>query len=226
MPEGYIRSIQVGLPKEIGIEGAADPMDQRWFSGFIKEPVVGPVHAGHTVLAGDGQADLAVHGGPDRPILAYAGEHYERWREELGLTELPPGGAFGENFTLAGGLDEHEVCIGDRYVIGNETIVEVSQPRQPCWKLARRWRNKELPNLVIKHRRGGWYFRVLQTGSVEAGMKIKLMERPTPAWPVARALDLIYHGKDDLDASRELAAHPALSADWREYLGKRLSHAE
>lgn len=224
MSDAFIASLQVGLPREIPSDDPRrDPRGPTWTTAFFKQPVTGPVHAGHTLLAGDGQADLAVHGGPDRPILAYAADHYPRWQRELALPELPPYGAFGENFTLAGPLDETTVSIGDRFAVGDTVIVEVSQPRQPCWKLARRWNNKHLPNLVIQHRRGGWYFRVLQPGPVEAGMPLKLIARPTPKWTIARAFDLMYHGKDDTAAMRDLSAHPALSADWRDYFQSLLA---
>ena len=215
-----IESIQVSLPQAIGDELAADPMDQRWYSGFHKRPVSGPVRVGKLTIAGDGQADLSVHGGPDRPILAYCADHYESWRDELGFPDKPFGG-FGENFTIRG-LNESRVCLGDVYGIDG-VRVEVSQPRQPCWKLARRWRNKELPALVIKHHRGGWYFRVLTEGMVEAGMSVQLLERPHAHWTIVRMNHMMYHGKDDVEANRELAACLALSVDWREYFAKRLA---
>ena len=170
-------------------------------------------------VEGDGQADLSVHGGPDRPILAYCAEHYDLWQRELGLTAMPFGG-FGENFTIQG-LDEKIVCLGDRYAIG-DLRVEVSQPRQPCWKLARRWGNKGLPALVIEHNRGGWYFRVLQPATVEAGMAVELLERPYPKWSIANANHAMYQGKHDLEATRELATLAPLSSDWRDYFEKRL----
>lgn len=219
MNTAILESIQVSLPRDIGSEAAIDPMDQLWHSGFYKQPVSGPVRIGSLTVAGDGQADLSVHGGPDRPILAYCADHYESWRQELGLGEMPHGG-FGENFTLRG-MDEGIVCLGDVYSIG-KVRVQVSQPRQPCWKLARRWRNKELPSLVIKHNRGGWYLRVLQEGVVEAGLAVKLLEQPYPKWTIARANHAMYHGQSDPEASRELAESPVLSADWREYFAKRL----
>jgi MOSC domain-containing protein YiiM len=222
MNDASLLSIQVGLPRDIGTDDAADPMDQLWHSGFYKKPIAGPVQVGHLTVTGDGQADLSVHGGPDRPILAYAAAHYAEWERELGIT-LVPFGAFGENFTVQG-LTDAEVCLGDRYAIGS-LLVEVSQPRQPCWKLARRWRNKALPALVIKHFRGGWYFRVLKEGIVEAGNSIQLIERPYPKWTIAAAMNVMYHGQGDMDATRELATLPPLSADWRAYFSRRLDAA-
>ena len=154
-------SIQVGLPRFYGRPGADDPMDRPWETGFFKQPVDGPRWLGRTNLAGDGQADLVNHGGPDKAVLCYAASHYPGWRGELDRPELPHG-AFGENFTIEG-LTEETVCVGDTYRLGG-AIVQVSQPRQPCWKLAWRWRLKELTALVERSGRTGWARRVAQRG--------------------------------------------------------------
>ena len=138
-------SIQVGLPQSYGREGADDPMDRPWETGFFKQAVDGSRWLGRTNLAGDGQADLVNHGGEDKAVLCYAASHYPGWRAELDRPDLPHG-AFGENFTIEG-LTEETVYVGDTYRLG-EAIVQVSQPRQPCWKLAWRWRLKELTALV------------------------------------------------------------------------------
>jgi MOSC domain-containing protein YiiM len=211
-------SIQVGMPQTRGAEGATDPMDRPWTSGFVKEPVHGPVCVGLTHLDGDGQADLRVHGGPDKAVLAYSVEHYPLWREELGISEFPYG-AFGENFTITG-LDERTVCLGDVWQVG-EVRLEVSQPRQPCWKLARRWRRPDLPHRVIENGRSGWYFRVLAEGSVEAGQAMTLLGRPFPKWTIAEVADVLLHRRDDVHAAAELAAVTALAATWRAALTRR-----
>ena len=211
------------MPRDIPLESTPQPgtgaAGQTWRSAFFKQPVTGPVHVGKLTVAGDGQADLRVHGGEDRPVLAYCADHYPLWQSELGYAAMPFGG-FGENFTIAA-MDERTVCLGDRYQIG-PICVEVSQPRQPCWKLARRWQNNELPALVIRHNRGGWYFRILQEGDVEAGMSVELSDRPYPQWTIAHAMDVYYHGKDDLDAIGSLASLPPLSQQWREHFVKLL----
>jgi MOSC domain-containing protein YiiM len=194
-------------------------MDRPWTTGYFKEPIAGPVHLGRTGLTGDGQANLVNHGGPDKAVLAYAAAHYNAWRRELNLAEMPFGG-FGENFTIAG-LTEADVCISDVYAIG-DAKVQVSQPRQPCWKTARRWRLKELPKRVIETGHSGWYFRVLEEGMVEAGLPVVLLERPCSSWSVARVNEVFYRGQDDRDATAELAALPLLSLAWREHLLNRL----
>jgi MOSC domain-containing protein YiiM len=205
-------SIQIGMPQTRGVEGATDPMDRPWTSGFVKEPVHGPVRVGREHLDGDGQADLRVHGGVDKAILAYSAEHYPAWRDELGMCDLPHG-AFGENFTISG-ADERTVCLGDVWQVGGVRL-EVSQPRQPCWKLARRWRRPDLPQRVLETGRSGWYFRVLSAGHVAAGQTVTLLERPWPRWTIEHATEVMLHRPNDLAAMLELAAVTALPESWR-----------
>ncbi len=208
-------SVQVGLPRWHGTPGSADPLDRPWASGFFKEPVPGPVRVTYRNLDGDGQADLVNHGGRDKAVLAYSADHYPHWRTELGLPDMPFGG-FGENLTLAG-VAEADVCIGDVWRIG-PVVLAVSQPRQPCWKLARRWHLKNLPARVVETGRSGWYFRVLTEGVIEAGLAAELVARPNPAWTVARANGVLYAQPPDPAESAALAAVPELSASWRETL--------
>ena len=120
-----------------------------------------------TGIEGDGQADLVNHGGVDKAICVYPLAHYPHWQEMIGR-ELSPA-AFGENFTVDG-LTEADVCIGDTWRVGEDVLVQVSQPRQPCWKLARRWQRKTLALEVQESGKTGWYFRVLEEGTVQAGM--------------------------------------------------------
>ncbi|WP_337176563.1 MOSC domain-containing protein [Paludisphaera sp.] len=213
-----LASIQVGMPRERGTEGAADPMDRPWYSGFVKEAVAGPIMLGATNLEGDGQADRVHHGGVDKAVLCYSAAHYPSWREDLGRPEMGFGG-FGENFTIDG-QDEADVCIGDVYRVG-EAVAQVSQPRQPCWKLARRWRLKSLALTTQETGRTGWYFRVLTTGLVAAGDSVELVERPNPEWTIARANRIMHRDKADLEAAAALAAVAELSANWKATLGKR-----
>src|SRR6056297_377459 len=207
-----IASIQVGLPITEGDPAARDLLTRRWTTGFYKAPVERPVRVLQTRLEGDGQADLEHHGGIDKAILGYAASHYPAWRESLGLPDLPHG-AFGENLTIAG-QTEASVCIGDRYAIG-DVLLELSQPRQPCWKLARRWGIKTLTKQVAQTGRGGWYFRVLQTGIIQAGNAIELVDRPHPDWSVKRADDILFGREVDRAATMELMQIPQLSAAWR-----------
>jgi len=206
------------MPQNYGSGDALDPHDKSWTTGFFKLPIKGPVFAGTTNLVGDGQADLINHGGSDKAVLAYSADHYPKWRDELHLPGMAYG-AFGENLTIVG-LSEESVCIGDIFSIGKVTF-EVSQPRQPCWKLARRWRLHELPGLVVRNGRSGWYLRVLEQGWIEAQSRVVLIERPNPEWSIARANEILHHRKMDLARSLELAAVPRLADTWAEELRER-----
>ena len=210
-------SIQVGLPRVYGRPGADDWMDQPWQTGFFKEPADGPRWLGQTNLADDGQADRVNHGGPDKAVLSYAAAHYPGWRQELARPDLPHG-AFGENFTIDG-LNEDAVSIGDIFCLG-DALVQVSQPRQPCWKLARRWRIKELTALVERSGRTGWYLRVLEEGEVRPGLPLTLLERPHPAWTITRATDVMRNRHQDRVAAGQLAGIEELSASWRDRLAE------
>jgi MOSC domain-containing protein YiiM len=211
-------SVNVGVPRSMGDADAGDWMHGRWTSAIFKNAVAGRLYLGRLNLIGDRQADLENHGGIDKAVNAYPSEHYALWRSELRIAEMP-WGAFGENFTT-GGLLEDAVCIGDVFDVG-KARVQVSQPRQPCWKLARRWQMKDLAVRLQETGRTGWYFRVLAEGFVEAGAKFVLIERTNPEWTVAAANEVKYRRKEDLAAAQKLADCPGLSAAGRESMLRR-----
>ena len=212
-------SVQIGLPRTYGEEGAEDPFDRPWTTGFFKAPVTGPVYLTRTGLEGDGVADRRWHGGPEMAVLAYSAEHYPTWREETGLEEMSAGG-FGENLTMAG-LKEADVCIGDVFRIGGATV-QVSVPRAPCRHIDRRWRRKGLCDASRQNGRVGWYCRVIEEGHLEGGQEIALLERPLPEWTVDRVHVVRHHQKEDLDAAASLASCEHLSEEWRAYFRERL----
>ena len=216
MPQ--IVSIQIGQPTNYLDTRAADGREREWTTAFFKSPIAGRVFAGRTNLAGDAQADLEHHGGPDKAVLAYSADHYPYWREHLGIRDLPFG-AFGENLSIAG-LDETAACIGDRWQAGS-VMFEVSQPRQPCWKMSRRWQIEDLARQVLANGKSGWYLRVLVEGDIESGMELELVSRPHPEWTVARASRVMHHEKGDLAAAAELRALPELAASWKTVLNDR-----
>jgi MOSC domain-containing protein YiiM len=216
-------SIQVGQPTKYIHVRYDDGKQEAWTTAFFKAPVTGPVQIGPQGVAGDAQADLENHGGVDKAVLAYSADHYPWWQARLGLTDIPYGG-FGENLTIAG-LEEHGVCVGDIWQAGEVTL-QVSQPRQPCWKMSRRWQIADLARQVIQNGRSGWYLRVRSPGTLTAPAPIELVERPHPAWTVARASELMHHRQNDLASAAELAALPRLSAAWRESLLARIAKRE
>jgi MOSC domain-containing protein YiiM len=215
-----IASIQIGRSTSYAYAGGRDGRPQEWRTAFFKQPVAGGrVVVGSLGLAGDEQADRQNHGGLDKAVLAYSADHYDLWRAQPGFGEMQPG-AFGENLTIAG-LAEPSVCLGDRWRAGS-VLLEVSQPRQPCWKMGRRWQLPQLPKQVIQNGRTGWYLRVALEGELAAGDALELVSRPYPAWTIERANRLFYHERD-AEQLQELANLPALSAAWREAILERLS---
>lgn len=218
-------SLQVGLPQTFGGDTTGTPAGENgeaadpWESGIAKTAVTGEVRFEPLNIAGDGQADLSVHGGVDKAVHAYAACHYPLWQSELNLPELGPGG-FGENLTV-GGLDETAVCLGDVWQLGS-VLLEVSQPRRPCWKLARRWNVRLLPKLVVQTGRTGWYLRVKQPGTAAAGLPLTLVERPHPAWTITRANQVMHGRGEDQQPLRELAAVPQLAASWKKSLQQKI----
>jgi MOSC domain-containing protein YiiM len=210
-------SIQVGMPKIFGDEGGFRP-DRSWSSAILKEPATGPVWLGELNLEGDRQDDLQVHGGPDQSILGYSARHYPHWRAELERPDFPYG-AFGENFTIDG-LDEDTVSIGDTFEVG-EAVIQVTSPRGPCWKIARRHGIPTLTARVEELGWTGWYYRTLQQGHVAAGQEFTLIARPHPAWKISRVA-AARRGRDATEIT-VLAALPELAERFRGSLEHRLA---
>ena len=217
MNEARVLSIQVGKPTTFSGADSLDPMNNPWTTGIFKTTFDGPIWLGKFNLDGDGQADLSVHGGQHKAVNVYPSEHYPYWKQDLHLLDMSSG-AFGENFTTQNLLEE-EVCIGDIFKVG-EAVVQVSQPRQPCWKLSCRWKIEDLATRVQQTGKTGWYFRVLQEGFVEAGIDLILTERPFPQWTIGTANRIMHHRKTDFAAAQVLAQCPALSPRWQESLLK------
>lgn len=220
-----VLSLHVGQPESLGVEGAAQWFDEAWRTAIFKHRIPGPVAVTALGLAGDGQADPLNHGGVDKAVCVYPGAHYPGWRAVL--AQHPDGGAvaadfdagaFGENVTLSA-VTEYDVCIGDRYGAGT-LIVEVSQPRQPCWKLARKWRVKDLTAQAVANGHTGWYFRVIRDGRLAVGDTLTLQDRPHPEWTIAAANLVMHHRAGDAAA---LCGIAALSDSWKRTLRSRLA---
>jgi MOSC domain-containing protein YiiM len=214
MSDPYLCSVQIGPVRTYDAPKSRARGHRPWTTGIYKHTVTDPIWLSTLGLAGD-QHHFHDHGGPDKALLAYAAEHYPAWEAELGLAHMPAGG-FGENFTIAG-LTEATVCVGDTYAVG-PVRVQVTQPRQPCTTLARRWDRRDLVKLVQKSRRTGWYLRVLTEGYVESDMPVVLLERPYPDWTVARATEVMGNRGRDRASALELSTCPLLSTRWRESL--------
>ncbi len=186
-------------------------------SAIAKAEREGAVQIGLLGLDGDEQADPRFHGGPDKALHHYPFDHYARWRESAQDHPLLGGaGAFGENVSTLG-LTEEAVFIGDRFRLGT-ALVEISQGRQPCWKQGVRMEWTTLPNLMVRERRSGWYYRVIEQGVANKGDALTLVERPLPDWSVSRVFGILIAGdhKADKAALPELAKMELLFSGWRE----------
>src|SRR6188472_2559277 len=199
-------SVNVGMPKDVPWNG------KTVHTGIWKTPVEGPVMARRLNIDGDGQGDLAGHGGEQRAVMVYQTESYDYWRDYLGRDDLQPGN-FGENFTVSG-LPDRDVCIGDRYRIG-EAEFEVTQPRVTCFRVGLRLGEPRLPSLLVAHRRPGFYLRVLREGVVEAGDPIVKVWADPERMTVADVDALLYlPGHDRAEVARALRI-AALSPGWQ-----------
>lgn len=205
-------SVNVGRPVTIPARGST------LRTGIYKQPVAGRVRLGRLNLEGDGQADMQHHGGPQQAVYACAHEHYAWWAEQLGRDDLSPG-QFGENLTISG-LLEDEVCIGDVYSVG-ETLLQVSQPRIPCHKLAHRMGLPDFVRTFTQAQRCGCYLRVLQTGLLGAGDCVTLVEREAQPMSVRAIFHLRLLQPDNPAAAERASQLPALSPEWREHFAKR-----
>jgi MOSC domain-containing protein YiiM len=204
-----VDSVQTGKVQDLG----------DWTTATYKYPVAGPVFLHRLGVTGDEFANTKNHGGVDKAVLAAAAGQYPLWRQETGNPDWS-GGALGENLTIAE-LDETVVCVGDTWRIGETLTLEISQPRQPCWKQAKRWGIPDLVVRMIETGRTGWYHRVLVEGPAAAGDALTLLARPHPAWTVARANHVMHAEKTNADAARALWELPELSASWKHELARR-----
>jgi ferredoxin-NADP reductase/MOSC domain-containing protein YiiM/ferredoxin len=200
-------SVNVGLPKNVDWHGKSV------YTGIYKTPVEGPVLARRLNLDGDGQGDLGGHGGEQRAVLVYQTESYAYWADTLGRDDLQPG-SFGENFTVSG-LSDAQVCIGDRYRIG-EAEFEVTQPRVTCFRVGLRLGEPQLPNLLVAHHRPGFYLRVITEGAVRAGDPIVRTRRGRHQLSVADVDALLYLPGRDQERLRDAVDIPALSPGWQQ----------
>lgn len=205
-------SVNVGRPRTVEHQG------RQVRTGIYKAPVAGPVHIGRLNLDGDAQADLRVHGGPDKAVYAYPSEHYAYWAREL-RRELP-WGQFGENLTVEG-LLEDDVCIGDVFRVGAARL-EVAQPRTPCFKLAMKMQVDDFIDRFAASLRTGFYLRVLTEGAVEAGSAIARETRGAGGLLVREAYRLRHGPAPDAAALRQALSVPALAPGWRQAYEKRL----
>jgi ferredoxin-NADP reductase/MOSC domain-containing protein YiiM len=201
-----VASVNVGLPKDVSWHG------KTVYTGVWKRPVPGVSQVRRLNIDGDGQGDLAGHGGENRAVFVYQLDSYEYWQRELGRSDFEYG-QFGENFTVSG-LPDDEVCIGDRFQIG-DALFEVTQPRVTCYRVGIRMNDPRMPALLVSHHRPGFYFRVLREGAVQPGDPIVKVAAGPEEMTVAEIDGLLYlpgHPHQRVEAALRV---PALSEGWK-----------
>ena len=200
-------SVNVGLPRDVAWHGKTVR------TGIWKNPVQGRVRVRRLNIDGDGQGDLAGHGGPNRPVMVYQLDSYRYWERELGRNNLSYG-QFGENFTVDG-LPDAEVCIGDRYRIGS-ALFEISQPRVTCYRVGIRMDEPQMAAKLVAHHRPGFYFRVLEEGEVGAGDEIVKIASGPQNMSVAEIDAMLYLGPPTREQLDRALSIPALSEGWKD----------
>jgi MOSC domain-containing protein YiiM len=210
-------AVSVGMPAPLGV-WRGEPVTSAIRKATVSVPAVAVTE---TNIAGDGQADLSVHGGPDKAVYAYPADNWPWWKDEAAFESRPA--SFGENLTLQGG-DEHAVRIGDRFAWG-PVLLEVSQPRSPCFKFAMLTGREDMGGRMTVSGRTGWYFRVLQTGEAPAQGELcrTLTNEEMPT--VYEAFIAVMHPRVRSDIVEKTLVAPALSFAWRDGLLRRLKSA-
>jgi len=213
MPTGKIVSVNVGLPREVHWK----TLDVS--TGIFKQPVSGTIKLRKLNLDGDRQADLSVHGGPNKAVYGYPSEHYEYWRKELPNMEFP-WGVFGENLTTAG-LTEEGLHVGDKLRVGTALLM-VTQPRVPCFKLGIRFGRDDMIKRFLASGLSGFYFAVVEEGELAAGSEIEIVHRDPEKVTVGDIHRLYSHKSSDPDLLRRALRVQALPEGWREALAEKV----
>jgi MOSC domain-containing protein YiiM len=210
-------SVNVGLPREFTVG------DKTVRTSIWKNPVQGRIHVSTLNLDGDQQSDLSVHGGVDKAVYLYPSEHYSYWRTQLPNVELPLG-AFGENFTSEGILED-QIKIGDRIRVGSAEFL-VTQPRMPCYKLAIRFDRRDMVKRFFESKRSGLYLSVIREGEVENGDTIEFTEKQETGVTITDIVNLYTVDSRNQELLRRATELPALPQSWKDYFRKRLWNAD
>jgi MOSC domain-containing protein YiiM len=210
-------SVNVGLPREITVAGKTVR------TSIWKYPVQGRIRVSKLNLDGDQQSDLSVHGGVDKAVYLYPSEHYSYWRTQLPDLDLP-WGAFGENFTSEGILED-QVTIGDRLRVGSAEFM-VTQPRMPCFKLGIRFNRRDMVKRFLESKRSGFYLSVTREGEVENGNAIEFTEKQKTGVTITDIVNLYTIDSENQELLRRATELAALPQSWKDYFRKRLWNAD
>lgn len=209
-----LHSVQIGRIAPLG-PGSV-------LSGFVKHSVTHRVDVGPLGLSGDEQADLSVHGGLEKAVYGYAMRHYSAWRTDYpGHDHVLKPGAFGENLTIDA-LAEDDICVGDIHRIGT-ALLQVCQPRQPCFKFALHFHDNRMPKAMVRTGRSGWYYRVLEPGTLGTGDHVDRVARPQPDFAFSRLVAIVNNrGTATADEVAALAEMPEVASSLRQRARERM----
>lgn len=210
---GQVLAVSAGKAAPLRFDGREDT------SAFVKTPFEGPVLVNELGIEGDEHV-FELHGGPDQALLVYSADHYPYWRSEHGI-DLPPFSAFAENLTVTG-LTEDLVMIGDVFQIGG-VRAQVTRPRGPCYKIGYRYRDRQIPVVMQDRLNPGYMMRILETGHLEAGEEMLLVERSDESVTVAEAARVAFRDRDDWEAAARLAALPHATDGFRKEMERRVA---
>ncbi len=197
-----VASVQIGRIAPLGPDAVP--------SAFLKTSVAGPVAVEPLGLVGDEQADLSVHGGPDKAVYAYAAARYPDWTAAFpALADRFVDGGMGENLTVTG-VDEADLCVGDIHAIGT-ALLQVCQPRQPCSKLALAFGEPRVAKHMVRSGHSGWYYRAIRPGQLRAGDALTLHDRPNPDFAFARLVEIFNHRDATRDELHRMATMPGIA---------------
>lgn len=214
-----VLSVQVGKVATVGDKNSNNSLTKEYTTASIKNPIRGEVEVTKLSILGDSVADTIHHGGEHKAVFANSINNYNHWKEFLDKDELSFG-ALGENLTFDT-IDESNVCIGDIHKIGSVTM-QVSQPRQPCWKISRRWEHKDLTKEIYESGKTGWYYRVLSTGSFKASDKVELLSQLETKITILKANETLRDISSNVKTANKLLTIDCLAPAWIKSLKQKI----
>jgi len=214
-----ILSVQIGKVVTSGDENSGEFLTKEYTTASIKDPIVGKVEVTKLSIIGDSVADTIHHGGVYKAVFANSINNYNHWKEFLDKDELSFG-ALGENLTFDT-IDESDVCIGDIHKIGSVTM-QVSQPRQPCWKISRRWKHNDLSKEIYDSGKTGWYYRILEEGSFKSNDKVELISQLKTKITILKANETLRDVSSNMKIANQLLEIDCLSPAWLKSLKQKI----
>ncbi|QCD52474.1 MOSC domain-containing protein [Campylobacter sp. RM16192] len=214
-----VKALLIGKVQTYGDANSANSINKIWQSAIFKVATKDEIYADKFGFNGDEVADKKHHGGEQKAIFANSYENYLAWSEFLGLSNLPFG-AMGENLTISG-MHENNVCIGDIHKIGS-IVLQISQPRKPCFKLSKRWMNAGMAKEIFRSGLSGWYYRVLENGYCKAGDIVQIIQRDKVGMSVMEVNRLFYSPKDNMSLMDKFMSLDSLSDRWKDDVKKRI----